>query len=127
MSLDFCLKKPEPEIRYEECPHCCGKGRVPVDGAAYDSFNITHNCGNMAVWAGIYMALWYPEEIEAKKAKDIIPLLEAGVKRMEDNPEECANREAKNGWGTYDAFLPWVRKVLKACKEHPEAEIEVSR
>ena len=37
--------------------------------------NITHNLGKMTVEAGIYKALWRPEEIEAVYAKDIIGII----------------------------------------------------
>lgn len=90
------------------------------------NMNITHNLGRMASAAGIYDALWHPERIKAKYAKDIIPLLEAGLKKMRAKPKVYAKHDAPNGWGTYMQFVPWVEKVLEVCKKYPEAEIEVS-
>ena len=89
--------------------------------------NITHNLGQMADAAGIYYACWRPEEIGAKHANDIIDILEDGLNDMKARPDYYRQFDSPNGWGTYDNFLPWVEKYLLACKENPDAEIEVSR
>lgn len=89
--------------------------------------NITHNLGAMAGRAGIYEALWEPETIGAKQAKDIIPVLEKGLKKLKSKPKFFEKLNAENGWGTYDHFVPFVEKTLKACKEYPNALIKVSR
>jgi len=89
--------------------------------------NITHNLGSMARAAGIYEACWRPEEIGAVKASDIIPILERGFKDMRERPEYYKEFNAKNGWGTYDEFVPWVESYLNACREYPDAIIKVSR
>lgn len=89
--------------------------------------NITHNLTKMADKAGIYEALWQPEEIKAKKAKDIIPILEKGLKKLRGKPKYFEKFNASNGWGTYEHFVPFVEKYLKACKQYPNASIEISR
>ena len=89
--------------------------------------NITHNLGKMANEAGIYNACWSPETIDAKQAKDIIPFLERGLADLKSRPEHFKQFDAPNGWGKYVDFVPWVEKYLAACKEDPEAEIEISR
>jgi len=91
------------------------------------SANITHNLNTMADKARIYEALWRPEEIKAKQAKDIIPILEKGLKKLKEKPEYFKQFDAENGWGTYKDFIPWVENYLEACKEYPEAEIYVNR
>jgi hypothetical protein len=89
--------------------------------------NITHNLGKMAGEAGIYEALWRPEEIGATKASDIIPILEKGFEDMKAKPEYYKQFDSPNGWGLYVHFLPWVESYLNACREYPDAIIEVSR
>jgi hypothetical protein len=89
--------------------------------------NITHNLNRMAVAAGIYDACWRPENIKAEKAKDIIPLLEAGLTHLKKRPTHFEKFNASNGWGTYEQFVPWVERYLEACRKFPEAKIEVSR
>ncbi len=89
--------------------------------------NITHNLGEMAEKAGIYKALWRPEEDGFVKAKDIIEILEKGLKLLKGNPKKFEKYNSPNGWGMYEHFVPFVEAVLEACKEYPNAIIEVSR
>ena len=89
--------------------------------------NITHNLGEMADAAGIYKACWRPEEIGARHAKDIIPMLEAGLAELKSKPDYYRQFDSPNGWGLYEDFVLWVEEYLEACKENPDAEIEVSR
>lgn len=89
--------------------------------------NITHNLGKMADKAGIYYTLWRPEEIEISKAKDIIELLEKGLTDLKSRPEYFEQFNSPNGWGMYEDFVPFVEKYLNACKNYPDAIIEVSR
>lgn len=89
--------------------------------------NITHNLGKMAGEAGIYYQLWRPEEIGVKRAGEIIKPLEQGLFLMKSQREEFEKFNAKNGWGLYKHFVPWIEKYLDACKKHPNAKIEISR
>lgn len=91
------------------------------------SANVTHNLNMMADAAGIYYALWRPEEIGAKFAKDIIPIIESGLVELIMNPSKYRKYNPSNGWGSYDGFVVWVANYLKALKLNPDSEIEVSR
>lgn len=100
-----------------------------IDGNDIEVFeiNITHNLGKMAGKAGIYYALWRPEEIGAKCAKDIIGLLEVGLGKLKKRKAYFRKFDAPNGWGTYEHFVPFVEEVLEACRKYPKAKIGVSR
>lgn len=100
--------------------------KLKGEGYVYDA-NITHNLGKMASACGVYYACWRPEEINCKKAKHILPMLEAGVKLLQDYPDFYRTFDSPNGWGTYVNFLPWLERYRDACREYPEAKIEVSR
>ncbi len=89
--------------------------------------NITHNLNTMADEAGIYQALWRPEEIGKTKANEIIELLEKGLTDLKLRPEYFEKFNSSNGWGTYEHFVPFVEKYLEACKENPDAVISISR
>jgi hypothetical protein len=89
--------------------------------------NITHNLGEMAEAAGIYYALWRPEEKGYILAKDIISVLEEGLKKLKKSPKKYKKFDSPNGWGLYEHFVPFVEEVLSACKQYPNAEIRVSR
>ena len=109
MSLDF-------DLYYEE------------DGNEVDVFeaNITHNLGQMAAKANIYSCLWRPDENDFVFGKDVVDDLENGLKELKDKPEYFEQFNSPNGWGLYKNFVPWVEKVLNACKEYPNAKIKVS-
>ena len=89
--------------------------------------NITHNLGKMAGEAGIYKALWRPEEVGAKYAKDIIETVDKGLADLKARPEYFEQFNSPNGWGMYEHFVPFVEKYLEALKEYPDAEICISR
>jgi hypothetical protein len=92
----------------------------------FDS-NITHNLSKMAVHAELYEALWRPDEQGWKYARDIIPKLETGLKALKDRPDYYKSCNPDNGWGSYDGLVSFVERYLAACREYPDAEIEVSR
>jgi len=114
MSLDFELHGKGV------CSEC---GQKVDDMIVFDA-NITHNLTTMAKQAGIYYALWNPEKLKATKAKNIINILETGLKLLKEKPEHYKKFNSPNGWGTHEHFVPFVEKCLNACKEHPEARIK---
>jgi len=89
--------------------------------------NITHNLAEMAEKAGIYKALWRPEEIGAKEAGDIIPILKAGLAKLKADPDYYSQFNSPNGWGMYDHFVLFVEEYLEACMKYLKAKIEISR
>ena len=97
------------------------------DGVELYSRNITHNVGRMAQEAGIYKCLWRPEEIGITHAKQIIPLLERGVALLATEKGRFEKFNSPNGWGLWEHFLPFCADYLQACRDNPEAIVEVSR
>lgn len=149
MSLDITLKNDlrprilEWEKRREASLKEAGemKGLIPLIKEYYEdrkptdteddylfSTNITHNLGTMGTKAGIYDCVWRPDEMEnIKNAGDIIAILKKGIEDMKARPDYYTQFDAKNGWGTYDQFIPWLEEYLNACIKYPEALIYVSR
>jgi hypothetical protein len=106
MSLDFYLERTQPTTVFSE--------------------NITHNLSRMAKEAGIYEVLWHPERGSYQKAEQIIPILREGLKLLESDPARFEKFNSPNGWGMYEHFVPFVKSVLAACEEFPDADIRVS-
>lgn len=107
MSLYFYLKRVQPTTIFD--------------------VNITHNLGLMAEAAGIYQCLWRPEELGITKAHQMIEPLSVGLARLVAEPDHYRQFDSPNGWGVYDNFVPFVQKVLNACIENPDADVEVDR
>ena len=101
-------------------------GLEPERITLFDS-NTTHNLAQMAGAAGIYEAIWRPEEMGAVYGGDLIEKLEIGLAEMKEFPGKYKKFNAENGWGTYDQFVPIVEEYLKACKKYPKAKIGVWR
>lgn len=96
------------------------------DGEVY-SANITHNLNRMADEAGIYQALWRPDEIGVAKASQLIPLLTEGLAKLRIDPAKFEALNPTNGWGSYSGFVPWVERYLRACEEYPDADVSIWR
>jgi hypothetical protein len=121
MSLDVYL---HIEKGTEDCPHCA---QPYAAGETVFDANITHNLSKMASEAGIYEALWRPDEVGIMKAAQLIAPLAEGLAKMKADREHFEKFNSPNGWGMYENFVPWVERYLKACTEYPEAYVTVSR
>lgn len=95
----------------------------PITEETVYETNMTHNLSTMAAEANIYEALWQPKSLTAG---DLIEQLEYGLADLKARPDYFSQFNAKNGWGTYAQFVPFVENYLQACKEYPEAIIYVS-
>jgi len=139
MSLDFYLFS-EKLVSYDK-----GKTFVEEEEEVF-STNITHNLGRMATEAGIYEALWRPYQLKTNwidtedykvedefdrnnsvYANEVIKVLEKGLEKLKAKPKYFQKFDSSNGWGLYVHFVPFVEKVLNACKKYPDARIEISR
>jgi hypothetical protein len=114
VSLDVYLK-------LADCPTCKREGETVF------SKNVTHNLNAMADEAGIYKALWRPEEIGITKASELVKPLESGLSLLVSDPARFAKHNPDNGWGSYESLVEFVRAYVAACKTWPDAEVSVSR
>lgn len=92
----------------------------------YDA-NITHNLAGMAKEAGVYLAMWQPDEIGISTAAELAEILETGLAKLEAEPERFRAMNPPNGWGSYEGLVQFVRNYLQACRDNPDAEVEASR
>jgi hypothetical protein len=110
----------------------------------YYTANITHNLGKMAKACGLYEVLWrpyllfrkdfenYDEEMEYEdsltiKARQLIKIMEKGLRELKSHPEKYKTYDSPNSWGLYENFVPFVEKYLKACKKYPNLLVQVDR
>lgn len=125
MSLDVYLRGPSTSEKCR-CPCCDNEHTKQVREEVYWA-NITHNLGRMAKEAGIYEALWRPDEQGWTKARNLIHDLQCGLSQLKGEPERFKKFNSPNGWGMYEHFVPFVEKYLEACIANPDADVEVSR
>ncbi len=90
--------------------------------------NITHNLCKMASEAGIYEALWRPDELfPLPSAKDLIPTLRGGLDLLKSKPEHFKKFNPENGWGDYNGLVNFVTDYLNKLESYPDARISVWR
>lgn len=85
--------------------------------------NITHNLGAMAKAAGIYEALWRPEETGITTAAQLIEPLRNGLELLLSNRERFEKLNPENGWGDYEGLVKFVKEYLSVCINNPDATI----
>jgi hypothetical protein len=110
-------------------------GREPVvarpidDGDEQECYhaNITHNLARMAQEAGVYEALWRPEEVGIERGADLIASLRNGLATLQSDPERFMPLSPVNGWGTYEILMRFIADYLAACERYPSARVDVSR
>jgi hypothetical protein len=81
----------------------------------------------MASEAGLYDALWRPDENGMETAAQLIEPLTKGITLMKSDPERFKNFNPSNNWGDYDGLLGFAREYLDACRENLTANVRVSR
>lgn len=86
--------------------------------------NYTYNCAAMFRLAlggnGI-------NDLHGMRARDAVGRLEAAVAHMShpDNEPTYRALNPKNGWGKHETATEFLADVLKDCRRHPRATIEV--
>lgn len=89
--------------------------------------NITHNLTQMAMAAGLYEALWRPDESGLTHASMLIDPLAAGLGRLKAAPTKFERLNPENGWGSYDLLVDFVESALAACRAHPTCTVYACR
>lgn len=95
------------------CAHC--------DSELEPSTNYTHNVGPMLHDAGID----WNGKMNNLPVSEALPILEAGISKLESNPEYYRSMNPENGWGSYDGMMEWLAVIRKQMKAHPEGVVRV--
>lgn len=99
----------------------CGRGDEVFEA------NITHNLTKMAKEAGIYEIVWRPEKNSITRAFHLVKPLRKAIEEMKADPERFKKYNAKNGYGSYENFVPWLESYLAACEADPAAGVFAER
>jgi hypothetical protein len=84
--------------------------------------NITSNLGAMfrlALGVGF-------KELAGMKAADAEPILAEAVWDMTMDERKYTPLNPANGWGSYESGLLFLRRLLQACQQNPDADIRIS-
>ena len=123
MSYDVGLYRPTTHA----CPNC---GHEHATGTPEDDqlfwTNYTSNCGPMWREAGLQLHEWAYDKNGVRTAETLIEPLRTAIRAMEADPAKYEAMDPDNGWGSYKTVLTWLRGILRACEEHPDARVHVS-
>lgn len=86
--------------------------------------NYTHNVIPMWKLAGVFDALY---NSKGKLAGELVDTLAQGVAAMETNPAAYIALNPSNGWGSYETALPFLKNILRMCRLHPKAIVDISK
>ena len=100
--------------------------KEPHEVTLYDD-SITHDFGKMAAEAGVYDALWRPEEIGITTAGELIQPLAEGLEGLRSYPAHYQKFNPANCRNGYRYLVAFVTDYLAACKEHPKASVLACR
>jgi hypothetical protein len=106
---------------------CCGNAHRGHKKLQVAHLHLTHNLNKMAELSYLYKPIWRPDENGITFASQMIQYLEAGIDKLEKNPDFYIKIQPSNGFGSYHSFLKVCREYLDICKEYPDAIIDVCR
>jgi hypothetical protein len=90
------------------------------------SGNVTHNLVSMAAEAGVYDAVWRPDE-HGLDAAAVLTAIVDGIATLLRDRERFERHNPTNGWGDYDGLVMFLVEYALELSKYPGASIEVSR
>lgn len=91
-----------------------GKERIEIADGVY----FTYNLGPM--FREAYPG-WEWRMIAEKQLKDIEPLMKQIRDTLLSDPPRFEKLNPSNGWGSYEAMLEGINRILEYCERMPEA------
>ena len=96
------------------------------DGETVWEGNITHNLAEMADRAGMYSAMWRPDEL-SYTPRGALEDVRAGINLMLGDRKRFERLNPTNGWGNFDTLLEFACEYARALSRWPYATVKVSR
>lgn len=87
-----------------------------------ETWNYTSNCVPMWRAAGADLA-----EFDGKLAGECIPILDAALAALRDDPARFKAMNPANGWGAYETLVLALEKLRRNFAYHPKATVCIWR
>ena len=68
---------------------------------------------------------YWVDIINGEVAREVHLKIDKAVKEMEESPNKYKALEPKNGWGSYEGALKYLKKLNSECWEHPDYIINI--
>lgn len=121
MSYDVYLMLPPESV--ECCCSKCGHTHMSLREQGVYSVNYTSNMSGAWDEAGAPIRDWH-----GRIASQVAPLLASAIRVIQADVTRFKRYEPSNGWGSVDTMLKgFLKPLLKAMKEYPDAIVKVSR
>lgn len=119
MSYDVYLEG-EPESVPCVCAEC-GHQHKREEQPLY--FYRGHTSNTSGMWRGAGLDL---REFDGEPASALAHPLAAAIEKIAAESEKYRPMEPANKWGTYESTLAFLRAILAACQDAPDATVRVS-
>lgn len=101
-----------------------------IDTGGEDPVEVA-NCGNYTYNVCQMYCAAIPHEdgfrsLDGKLSSEAVPILAAAIAYMESHAEEMRKFNPKNGWGSYEGALEYLRTIRDDCQRHPKATVQIS-
>lgn len=114
MSWDFYITS-------KPCP-TCGHSEESYESDVKYNNNYTSNMYPMMKEAGFDWS-----EMEGKTGKEALEWLAQLIGELEVKPSKFKDMNPSNGWGNYDGFLHYLRRMAEWCEKRPDGFVHISR
>jgi hypothetical protein len=108
----------------KEWEHYCTCGEKHVKTIPNEVFSVNHTSNTSRMWAEAGCDL---AEFDGKTGRELGASLREAIATIEEQPGKYRSLEPSNGWGTYESTLRFLRRILCACADYPDATVRVSR
>lgn len=85
-------------------------------------FAVPETMDIMAKESGLYDVIWIPNTISSIETISVIPVLEAGINKLKNNPS-LFKELYEFRTNAYEHFLSYMEKYLDVCKDYPDAVV----
>lgn len=120
MSYDVSLRI---EVTKKDC-WCQTCGNEHMDSGLKEVFSANYTSNTARMWneAGVTL-----RDFDQKRANELSGPLADAISVIESDTIRFKIYEPGNGWGTVEGTLRFLRSILRACREFPNAILKVRR
>lgn len=84
-----------------------------------EQYNYTYNASKM--WFEMFPEDKHMVPIDGLTGSQALKKIDEAIRLMNDHADSLRELEPKNGWGSYQGFLEYLKALRDACLRYPES------